>query len=127
MSERVLVVEDDFELRQFLELWLTQSHYRVVSAADAFEALALVETHDFDAAICDIALPGMDGLSLVEIFNQQGRCFPVIVYSAVLTPEIAHRAHELGVCDILAKPSPLPVIAAKLAMALGEREADARS
>ena len=127
MYGRVLVVEDDFELRQYLELMLEQGTYHVMGASDAFEALILAERHEFDAAICDIALPGMDGLQLIERWNSQGVTFPILVYSANLTRSIAARALELGVSDIVAKPSPAPIIQAKLSMAIDEARRKAAS
>ena len=64
---RVLVVEDDGEVRDLLAETLTQWGYDVTAAGDGAEALTLLDGRLFDVALLDISLPGKDGLKLLEV------------------------------------------------------------
>ena len=63
---RILVVEDDLKIASFVASGLRQHGFAVDRASDGDEALALVETTPFDAAVVDVMLPRLDGLSLVK-------------------------------------------------------------
>jgi two-component system OmpR family response regulator len=65
---RILVVEDDAKIASFLVRGLKQAGYAVDQASDGESGLALAESTDYDAAIVDVMLPKLDGVSLVRPF-----------------------------------------------------------
>ena len=73
MSERVLIVEDDRELRALLAEELSEQGYEVLSAADAESALAQEEATQLDLVISDLRLPGSDGMALLEHLAKRTR------------------------------------------------------
>ncbi len=104
MSDRILIVDDDDGLRESLELVLAAEGYEVSGAADAERALAHIENHPVDVILCDVRMPGMDGL---ELLPQLARRLPdstIIMMSAFGTDDLAIEALKLGAYDYLAKP-----------------------
>ena len=104
MSLRILIVDDDEALRESLELVLSAEDYEVVAAPDGACALALLEKGPVDVVLCDLRMPGVDGL---ELLPQLARRLPgatLILMSAHGGPELAIEAMQCGAYDYLAKP-----------------------
>jgi two-component system OmpR family response regulator len=101
---RVLVVEDDKKIASFVVKGLKEAGYAADHVASGEEALALVETYPFDAAVVDIMLPGMDGLALIERMRQKKINTPVIILSAKRTVDDRIRGLKAGGDDYLTKP-----------------------
>ncbi len=104
MSDRILVVDDDPTLRESLQLVLSAEGYQVAGAEDGEAALRRIEAAAFDVILCDLRMPGMDGM---ELLPQLGRRLPqttVIMMSAYGTEDLALQAMGLGAYDYLAKP-----------------------
>ena len=78
---RILVVEDDADLRRQLADALTQSGYAVDLAADGEDGHFLGDTEPYDAVILDLGLPKMDGVTILERWRDDGKDFPVITQS----------------------------------------------
>ena len=74
---RVLVVEDDAKIASFVVRGLKQAGYAVDHASDGETGLALVTSTDYDAAIVDVMLPHLDGISLVKRLRAARRPIPV--------------------------------------------------
>ncbi len=104
MSERILVVDDDDALRESLELVLSAEGYSVVGAQDAERALALVEASPFDLVLCDLRMPGMDGLELIPQLARRSPGTTIFLMSAYATSDLAIEAINRGAYDYLAKP-----------------------
>ena len=79
---RLLVVEDDKKIASFVVNGLKQSGYAVDHSADGESALVLAENTPYDAAIVDLMLPKLDGLSLIQKLRAQGQRLPVLILSA---------------------------------------------
>ena len=75
---RVLVVEDDVKIASFVVRGLKQAAYAVDHAPDGETGLALAESTDYDAAIVDVMLPKLDGISLVKRLRAARRPIPVL-------------------------------------------------
>lgn len=103
----ILIVDDYAVARRILSHTLQRRGYEVVSAADGFEALARLNDTQVDLAIIDIAMPGMDGLTLLRRLREQEelRHLPVIMLSASGQDEDRHIARSLGAGDFLSKPA----------------------
>ena len=103
---RVLIVDDEADIRASLEGILEEEGYRVTTAATAGEALALLRDAVFDVVLLDIWLPDRDGLeALAEIRGMETAGLPeVVIISGHGTIEAAVKATKLGAYDFLEKP-----------------------
>jgi two-component system OmpR family response regulator len=101
---RVLVAEDDPKIASFVVKGLKQSGYAVDHAADGEAALDLAAGVDYDAAVVDVMLPGLDGFSLVRRLRAQGVRTPVIMLSAKAAVEDRVQGLQAGADDYLTKP-----------------------
>ena len=101
---RILVVEDDDKIASFVIKGLKQAGYAVDRAADGEEALVLAETTPYDAAIVDIMLPKLDGLSLIQRMRSRKCRTPVIVLSAKASVDDRVKGLHAGGDDYLTKP-----------------------
>ena len=104
MALRILIVDDDEALRESLALVLAAESYEVLAAADGEAALALLEKGPADVVLCDLRMPGVDGL---ELLPQLARRLPgatLILMSAHGGPDLAIEAMQRGAYDYLAKP-----------------------
>ena len=81
-SMRILVAEDDSKLRSHLKQALTQGGYAVDETGDGLEALWLGKENAYDAAVLDISMPGMDGVSVTRALRKAGQTFPVVLATA---------------------------------------------
>ena len=101
---RILVVEDDDQIASFVAKGLKQSGYAVDHCADGEEALTLATTTPYDAAVVDIQLPKLDGLSLVQRLRRQNNRLPVLFLSAKASVDDRVRGLQAGGDDYLTKP-----------------------
>jgi two-component system copper resistance phosphate regulon response regulator CusR len=111
---RLLVVEDDLAIQEFLRRSLTQAGYQLDTAvsAKAAEKLALEGVHD--AFIIDLGLPDMDGLDLIARCRAQGSTVPVLILSARRSVDERVKGLEQGGDDYLTKPFALAELLARL-------------
>ena len=79
---RILLAEDDAALAERLQPLLEQAGYVVDVVADGRQAEEIGQVEDLQAAIVDLGLPGLDGLSVIERWRGNGRDFPVLVLTA---------------------------------------------
>ncbi len=101
---RILVVEDDNKIASFVVKGLKQAGFAVDRCADGEEALAFAETTTYDAAVVDIMLPKLDGLSLVQRLRSRKIRTPVIFLSAKATVDDRIKGLQAGGDDYLTKP-----------------------
>jgi two-component system, OmpR family, response regulator len=101
---RLLVVEDDAKIASFVVRGLKQAGYAVDHAADGETGLALAESTDYDAAIVDIMLPQLDGLSLVRRLRASRHAMPVLFLSAKTSVDDRVKGLQSGGDDYLTKP-----------------------
>ena len=101
---RLLVVEDDKKIASFVVNGLKQSGYAVDHSADGESALILAENTPYDAAIVDLMLPKLDGLSLIQRLRVQGQRLPVLILSAKASVDDRVKGLQAGSDDYLTKP-----------------------
>jgi len=111
---RLLVVEDDSAIREFLKRGLTESGYQVDIASDGGSALSMAAETAYDAFIIDLGLPDMDGLDLIARCREQGNTAPVLILSARRSVDERVRGLEQGGDDYLTKPFALAELLARL-------------
>lgn len=111
---RLLFVEDSKRLRETVALALRRSGYRVDDVGTGDEGLELAELHSYDAAILDIMVPGMDGISLLEELRRQGNDVPVMFLTARDKIEDRVLGLRTGADDYLVKPFALDELLARV-------------
>jgi DNA-binding response OmpR family regulator len=113
MDSHILLVDDDALLRRSLAFNLEQANYRVSTAANAEDALALARRDRPDLVLLDIGLPGMDGLDALRYFQAQVGV-PVIFLTARRRELDQVLGLELGADDYITKPFDLDVLLARI-------------
>ena len=98
----ILIVEDEHLIARLIEMTLTRAGYRCTLAEDGRTAADLIETTNFDMALLDIMLPGLDGYALLECLRPQG--VPVIFITAKSAVKDRVQGLRLGADDYLVKP-----------------------
>lgn len=113
-SVRILVVEDDAKIASFVVKGLKQEGYAVDHAPEGDTGLSLATTTPYDAAIVDIMLPGLDGLSLVKRLRAAALTMPVLFLSARSSVEDRVKGLQAGGDDYLTKPFAFAELSARL-------------
>jgi len=111
---RVLLVEDEPRLRQFLIEEIAQMGFVAGGAGSAEEARRLMDTNPADILLLDLQLPGMGGMEFFRIVRQRWAETAVIVLTGYGALEMARQAIHLDVVDFLTKPCPLGELEAAL-------------
>ena len=101
---RLLVVEDDKKIASFVVNGLKQSGFAVDHCADGESALDMARSVPYDAAVVDIMLPKLDGLTMVQTLRREGKTLPVLILSAKTTVDDRVRGLQAGGDDYLVKP-----------------------
>ncbi|MBH0202995.1 MAG: response regulator transcription factor [Nitrospira sp.] len=101
---RILLVEDDADLSQFISKGLKEEHYAVDVAADGEDGLALALNNPYDLLILDITLPKLDGLTLCRRIRAKGNMTPVLLLTARNTVEDKVSGFDTGADQFLPKP-----------------------
>jgi len=103
-SPRVLVVDDERSMQEFLEILLRKEGYSVETASDVDSALVALEADDYDLVITDIQMPGRDGLELLRCARDLQEEIVVVMITAFATTETAIAAMKDGAYDYITKP-----------------------
>lgn len=111
---RMLVVEDDKKIASFLEKGLKEAGYAVDVASDGVKGLHLAEGGAYDAAVVDIMLPGLDGLSLIEQLRERQDNTPVLILSAKRSVDDRIKGLQRGGDDYMVKPFSFSELLARL-------------
>ena len=111
---RLLIVEDDLAIREFLKRALSETGYQIDTAKDAASAEVLILKGIHDAFIIDLGLPDGDGLDLIQRCRAQGSNAPVLILSARRSVNERVRGLEQGGDDYLTKPFALAELQARL-------------
>lgn len=111
---RLLVVEDEELLRQRLVQGLIGEGYVVDDAADGRTGLYHATEFEYDAAIIDLGLPGIDGLSLIRQVRERGLDFPILILTARDDWQDKVGGLDAGADDYVVKPFHMPEIMARL-------------
>jgi two-component system cell cycle response regulator len=117
---RVLVVDDDRAWLALVAEWLRLEGHEILTATNGITALELASQHPPDLIVLDIVVPGINGLQFCEALKQYPRLahVPVIILSGLRDPHNFKRAKELGVEQLLVKPTDEDTLRAAVRSAL---------
>jgi len=100
----ILVIDDEKSIRNTLQEVLEYENHKVDLATNGSEGLDLFNSHDYDIVLCDIKMPGMDGIEVLEKLVQRSHDIPVIMISGHGNIDTAVEAIKKGAYDFIEKP-----------------------
>jgi two-component system, chemotaxis family, chemotaxis protein CheY len=107
VDKKILVVDDSATVRQQVRAALAEAGFEIVEAEDGVEGLdAIVSSEDLSAVVCDVNMPRLDGLQLLEMLNQRGKVpgLPFLMLTTEGQPALMQRAKAAGASGWLVKP-----------------------
>ena len=111
---RVLLVDDDREVADYVRRELEEESFDVTVAHDGASALRLAETSAFDMIVLDVMMPFMDGLQVTRRLRAQNISTPILLLTGLDAPEEIVNGLEAGADDYLAKPFSFDVLLARI-------------
>ncbi|MGE3714519.1 MAG: response regulator transcription factor, partial [Alphaproteobacteria bacterium] len=114
---KILVIEDDPQIRKFLTITLTSHDYAVIPAEAGGEGIRLATSVKPDAVLLDLGLPDMDGTEVIGSLREWSK-FPIIVLSVRNQEEEKVKAFDLGANDYVTKPFGTAELLARIRAAL---------
>jgi two-component system response regulator PilR (NtrC family) len=118
MKPRILVVDDEESIREFLDIMLRKEGYDVTLAVDGEEAKAFIQNKSFDLVISDLQMPRMNGLDLLKYTKQNYPDLTFMMITAFGTTETAVEAMKMGAYDYITKPFKIDEVRIVIANAL---------
>ena len=118
----IMVVDDDVDMRALVELHLQGAGYRVLGAADGFDALMLLAQGEVELVLSDVNMPNLDGLKLIEIMRQKQIEVPTLFLTASEDAETEAHVLSHGALDYIRKPVRKEVLLLRVANALRARD-----
>ena len=117
IMQRILVVEDDFDIQELLQNFLQETGYEVDIAGDGVEALSIFVNGKYDLILLDIMLPKIDGYGVCELIRKQSDV-PIIMLTALNGEDDQIKGLDLQVDDYITKPFSMPILIRKIAAVL---------
>ena len=118
---KILVIDDEQSMRDFLSIMLKKEGYDVVAAEAGADALKAVQTEIFDLVISDVKMPGLDGIDVLRTVKELSPETVVIMITAYASAETAVEAMKLGAYDYITKPFKVDEIKLIIQKALEKR------
>ena len=102
--KRILIVDDDKDLRFNLSAVLREEGHEVIAASDGKQTIKVIDKSSPDLVLLDIKLPGMDGVELLQEIKRKWNNLPIIMLTANSDVKSAVKAMKLGAYDYITKP-----------------------
>lgn len=119
----VLIIDDEKGMRDMLAFTLGKKNFDVTVVENGEKGVAAALEGDFDVVVCDIMMPGLDGIKFLEILKRERPAIEVIVVTGYPHPERYTRAKELGAFDFLSKPYAMATLCPLLEAAAARKRA----
>jgi signal transduction histidine kinase len=123
---RVLIADDEDGLRTTIAAWLGDEGFEVQQAPDGLEAVKLVQSNDFDIALLDIKMPGMNGLEVLRYLRKNSPNTDTVMMTGMSDVSMAVEAMKLGAREYLTKPVDLDQLVPQLRALMRKRDAEDR-
>jgi two-component system, sensor histidine kinase and response regulator len=120
----LLLVDDNLDNQHFISLRLTRQGYKILTADNGYQALALLDIQKIDLVLLDIMMPGIDGFEVLRHIRQKRSLadLPVIMATALESSKDVVKALQLGANDYVTKPIDFPILLARIETHLRLRE-----
>jgi two-component system response regulator PilR (NtrC family) len=125
-APRILVIDDEPDIRDLMDMLLSSAGYEVSTAEDGAVAVERTERDAFDLAVTDLRMPGMSGIDTLVALKRIDPDLPVIVVSGYLSDESAQRACAEGAAHVLCKPIDVDALLHIVGVALRDHRGQAR-
>ncbi|HAT65429.1 MAG TPA: response regulator, partial [Flavobacteriaceae bacterium] len=121
---RILIIEDEAAIRRVLVKILSEesNSYEVVEAEDGLAGIELIKKEDFDLILCDIKMPKMDGVEVLEAVKKIKPEIPIVMISGHGDLDTAVNTMRLGAFDYISKPPDLNRLLNTVRIALDRKE-----
>lgn len=123
---KILIIEDEKELREALQASLIKEEYLVEMVSDFNAALEKITIYDYDCILLDIMLPGGSGLQLLEVLKSEDKSDNVIIVSAKDSLDDKLRGLALGADDYLTKPFHIAELNARIKAVLRRKQREGK-
>jgi two-component system chemotaxis response regulator CheY len=104
MAKKILIVEDETDIRNLYSLLMRSTGYEVVEASDGAEALEKFNTTPCEMVITDMNMPRMGGLELISALRNQNPNVYIILITGYGTMETPRKAYNIGTDEYITKP-----------------------
>ncbi len=105
MKQSILAVDDEPHLLRLLERIIThKTSYRIIITNSSLEVPKILENNQFDLMLVDLKMPGLNGMDILRMVNEQDRQEKVIIITAFGSLDTAIKAFQLGAVDYIMKP-----------------------
>jgi len=122
LGKKILVIDDSQTVCQQVALVLDQGGFETLEAADGADGLELIQkTPDIAMVLCDINMPRMNGLEMVEAVQKSGRSIPIVMLTTEGQPQLIDRAKKAGVKGWIVKPFKGDLLLAAVKKVTGEK------
>lgn len=124
MGKRILVVEDEAEVREALREMFTSAGYEVAVAEDGYDAVEKAVSEDYDLITMDVRMPRLNGIRATDILRERRPSVPVVIVSGYLGSDFKYRntLEDMGVRHFLEKPFSMAEAVRVIREAMGEGE-----
>jgi len=129
IGKKILVIDDEEDIRELLNYNLTKEGYKVLLASDGNEGLRIIREQKPDLIVLDLMLPGLDGLDVCRIVKNDRdlKNIPIVMLTAKGEEEDIINGLDLGADDYITKPFSVSVLIARIKTVFRRMEPDARS
>lgn len=121
-ATKILIVDDEFYIRDILSQWLTEEGYECVTAGNVDEACKLLTENSFSLALLDMMMPEKPGTVILHRLREDHPQVAVLMVTALDDPGISAETHRLGAYGYITKPFDRDEIVGNIASALRRRE-----
>lgn len=119
--KRILITEDEPEIREVLYNYLVNEGFEVDMAEDGVQAISMFSTNAYDIVLLDIMIPKIDGYNVCEVIKKQSDV-PVVFLSALSDDKSQIKGYDLMADDYVTKPFSMPVLVRKIKVLLRRNE-----
>src|SRR6266700_13570 len=113
MGQTILIADDHTNVRSLIKDYLSELGYRVVTARDGVEALAVLDREDVDLILLDVMMPNLDGFGFLRVYRKEHNV-PIILLTARLSEHDKVTGLELGADDYVTKPFGMQELVARI-------------
>lgn len=119
-KKRILIVDDEHDLRNLLSQVVSGAGYDVTLAEDGAEAINILESHRFDLALLDIQMPNANGIEVLKFIRKNSPSTRAVMLTGYADLKHAMEAREYGASDFISKPYKLEDILGTIQRVLTE-------